>query len=139
MPHLSGLAAYFGRQQLRLVTWLCVLFTAITSPLAQIQLLVCGQFSDSDEVPGLRLVVETRLPEGKIIITRSYRLVIDMLHQLRQKPCRSVVSLVILPAPTGLGRLNQTLAIAIELDQQPYLCVLLLYHPPEVRDLLSIL
>ena len=35
MPHFSVLAAHFGRQQLRLVTWLCVLFTAMTSPLAQ--------------------------------------------------------------------------------------------------------
>ena len=81
LPCLRGLVAYFGRLQLGLVTWLCVMLMAMTSPLAQNS--VTGMRIGAvtvDEVPGLRLVVETRLPlQAQLSLLRDpYRLVIDM-------------------------------------------------------------
>ena len=35
MPYLPGLSQYFGRMALAMVTWLCVMLSAMTSPLAQ--------------------------------------------------------------------------------------------------------
>ena len=73
--------AYFGRLLMGLVTWLCVMLMAMTSPLAQnsVTSMRIGAVT-VDEAPGLRLVVETRLPlEAQLSLLRDpYRLVIDI-------------------------------------------------------------
>ena len=77
---LRGLVAYFGRQQLGLVTWLCVMLMAMTSSLAQNS--VTGMRIGAvtvDETPGLRLVVETRAFQQPDAV--------PVFHQLSQHQC----------------------------------------------------
>ncbi len=79
--HMSGLSRYFGRKALAMVTWLCVMSTAMTSSVAQNS--VTGMRIGAvtmDELPGLRLVVETRSPlrAQLLLMGDPYRLVIDM-------------------------------------------------------------
>ena len=81
MPYLPGLSQYFGRMALAMMTWLCVMLSAMTSPLAQNT--VTGMRIGAvtvDESPGLRLVVETRSPlQAQLsLLADPYRLVIDM-------------------------------------------------------------
>ena len=81
MPYLPGLSLYFGRMALAMMTWLCVMLSAMTSPLAQNS--VTGMRIGAvtvDESPGLRLVVETRSPlQAQLsLLADPYRLVIDM-------------------------------------------------------------
>ena len=81
MPYLRGLSRYFGCMALAMVTWLCVMLTAMTSPLAQNS--VTGMRIGAvtvDESPGLRLVVETQSPlQAQLsLLADPYRLVIDM-------------------------------------------------------------
>ena len=86
-PGLRGLKTCFGRLQLSALTCLCAMLTAVTSPMAQNT--VTGMRIGAitvDEAPGLRLVVETRLPlEAQLLLLRDpYRLVIDMPGTLWQ-------------------------------------------------------
>ena len=81
LPCLRGLSRYFGRLPLAVVTWLCVMLTAMTSSLAQNSLtgMRIGAVT-VDEAAGLRLVVETLLPlKAQLsLLADPYRLVIDM-------------------------------------------------------------
>ena len=81
MLHLLGLSRYFGRTAQAVLTWLFVILTATTSPLAQN--LMTGMRIGAvtvDESPGFRLVVETLLPlQAQLsLLVDPYRLVIDM-------------------------------------------------------------
>ena len=81
MPNLPDLFRYFGRVAPAVMTWLCLMLTAMTSSLAQNS--VIGMRIGTvtiDESPGLRLVVETRSPlrAQLSLLADPYRLVIDM-------------------------------------------------------------
>ena len=81
MPYLPNLSRYLGPMALAIITSLCVMLTAVTSPLAQnsVTSIRIGTVT-FDDSPGLRLVVETLLPTQSqlSLLTDPYRLVIDM-------------------------------------------------------------
>ena len=79
--YFPGLPQYFGRAALAMMTWIFVMLMAMNSPLAQNS--VTGMRIGSvtvDELPGLRLVVETQSPiQAQLsLLTDPYRLLIDM-------------------------------------------------------------
>ena len=79
--HLLGLPRYSGRTALAVAMWLFIMSSAMTSPLAQNS--VTGMRIGSvtvDELPGMRLVVETRSPlQAQLsLLADPYRLLIDM-------------------------------------------------------------
>ena len=81
LSYVFGLSRYFGRMALAMFTWLCVMLTVMTSSMAQNS--VTGMRIGAvtiDELPGLRLVVETRSPlrVQLSLMGDPYRLVIDM-------------------------------------------------------------
>ena len=117
MSYLIGLEEYAGRMALGMVTWLCIILTAMTSSMAQNA--VTGMRIGTvtvDELSGLRLVVETRSPlrAQLSLMADPYRLVIDMPHvnwQVDTLPQRGDLSIWLarayrfgLPQP-GIGRL----------------------------------
>ena len=81
MSYSMGLSRYFGCIALAVATWLCLTLTATTSSVAQNSMtgMRIGAVT-VDELPGLRLVVETRSPVRAqlSLMADPYRLVIDM-------------------------------------------------------------
>ena len=123
MPYLHGPPLYFRRMALAVVTWLCVMMTAMISPLAQNS--VTGMRIGTvtvDGTPGLRLVVETHSPlQAQLsLLGEPYRLVIDMPNaswQIDGLPQRGDLSIQLARAYRFGSPKPDTGRLVIELDQ----------------------